>query len=221
MLLGARQFFERRGAPPLPYDARVLYIETDGLGAYIDTGVTPTYQSIIESTIQSIDVPLLDNTALVSNPLFGAASSSSPVIGMNLALIAQPGNGVFKPTQPNMLASATPPSYDKNMHDIRLGSGIFDFDGISIGANTISTSRVIGVFCLGSRGSFPTSTSPQYGYTNTRFYSCKIYTGGVLVFDGIPVRKDGVAYIYDRVSGRLCGNAGASGTSVTYGPDKS
>lgn len=40
MLLGARQFFEKRGAPtpPLPYDAEVEYIESTGT-QYIDTGV--------------------------------------------------------------------------------------------------------------------------------------------------------------------------------------
>ena len=40
MLLGARQFFERRGSPtpPLPYDAEVEYLESTGT-QYIDTGV--------------------------------------------------------------------------------------------------------------------------------------------------------------------------------------
>ena len=39
MLLGARQFFERRGAPtpPVPYDAEVEYLESTGTQC-IDTG---------------------------------------------------------------------------------------------------------------------------------------------------------------------------------------
>lgn len=42
MLLGARQFFERRGAPtpPLPYDAEVEYLESTGT-QWIDTGYYP------------------------------------------------------------------------------------------------------------------------------------------------------------------------------------
>ena len=40
MLLGARQFFERRGAA-LPYDAEVEYLESTGT-QWIDTGITPS-----------------------------------------------------------------------------------------------------------------------------------------------------------------------------------
>ena len=40
MLLGARQFFERRGAPtpPLPYDYEVEYIERDCSVPWVDSG---------------------------------------------------------------------------------------------------------------------------------------------------------------------------------------
>ena len=40
MLLGARQFFERRGAPtpPLPYDAEVEWIGVDATHGYANIG---------------------------------------------------------------------------------------------------------------------------------------------------------------------------------------
>ena len=46
----------------------------------------------------------------------------------------------------------------------------------------------------------------------------KMYNGSTLVRDYIPVRKNGVGYLYDKVSGQLYGNAAGSG-SFTYGND--
>ena len=50
-----------------------------------------------------------------------------------------------------------------------------------------------------------------------RCFSSKIYQLGVLVRDFIPVRKGTVGYLYDRVSGKLFGNAGTG--AFTYGND--
>ena len=46
----------------------------------------------------------------------------------------------------------------------------------------------------------------------------KIYSGGTLVRDYIPVRKDGVGYLYDQVTETLFGNAAESG-AFSYGSD--
>lgn len=54
---------------------------------------------------------------------------------------------------------------------------------------------------------------PPYG----RIYYMKIYENSVLIRDFIPVRKDGIGYMYDRVSGQLFGNAGTG--SFILGPD--
>ena len=48
--------------------------------------------------------------------------------------------------------------------------------------------------------------------------SCKIWKSGVLVRDFIPVRKGTVGYLYDRVTGKLFGNAGTG--DFVLGPDK-
>ena len=50
-----------------------------------------------------------------------------------------------------------------------------------------------------------------------RFKFFKMYKNGVLLRDFIPVRKDGVGYMYDKVSGQLFGNAGTD--NFTYGND--
>ena len=59
------------------------------------------------------------------------------------------------------------------------------------------------------------SSSPLYSYM--KLYYCKIYDNGILVRDYIPVRKDGVGYLYDKVSGQLFGNSGTG--NFTLGPD--
>jgi hypothetical protein len=58
----------------------------------------------------------------------------------------------------------------------------------------------------------PTSF-PFYG----RIYYARCYQNGVLVRDFIPVRKGTTGYLYDRVSGKLFGNAGTG--DFVVGPD--
>lgn len=60
------------------------------------------------------------------------------------------------------------------------------------------------------------------GYRNSNRYPVKfcsfyIKVGDTLVYDLIPVRKDGVGYMYDKISKELYGNAGSG--SFTYGDD--
>ena len=108
---------------------------------------------------------------------------------------------------------------DRDIHLVDLYKASVVVDGVryvSSGSVTANMNPVAS-YCLGA-SVVPSGTSASSNYGAARFYSCKIYTGGVLVFDGIPVRKDGRGYIYDRISGRMCGNAGSAG-SVTYGPD--
>lgn len=50
-------------------------------------------------------------------------------------------------------------------------------------------------------------TTPPY-LGSLRIYSAKLWDGNTLVRDYIPVRKGTVGYMYDRVSGKLFGNAG-------------
>lgn len=56
-------------------------------------------------------------------------------------------------------------------------------------------------------------------YSKAKIYYCKIWNGGALVRDFIPVRVGQVGYMYDKVSGELFGNSGSG--SFTLGNDKS
>lgn len=55
------------------------------------------------------------------------------------------------------------------------------------------------------------------GLSSARIYYCKLYNGGILKRDFIPVRKGQVGYMYDKVSGQLFGNAGTG--AFILGPD--
>ena len=50
-----------------------------------------------------------------------------------------------------------------------------------------------------------------------KYYSFKITVGNDVVYDLIPVRKDGVGYLYDKIGGGMYGNVGTG--SFTYGSD--
>jgi hypothetical protein len=56
------------------------------------------------------------------------------------------------------------------------------------------------------------------GSRKARLYNFSISDNGILVRDLIPVRVGNVGYMYDKVSGKLFGNAGTG--SFILGPDK-
>lgn len=72
-------------------------------------------------------------------------------------------------------------------------------------------------------GNAPTNSIKIFGSTagfEGRIYSFKWFRDSVPMLDLIPVRKGGVGYMYDRISGRLFGNAyEADGSRFILGPD--
>ena len=217
MLLGARQFFERRGAPvpPPPYDYAVEYIETDAVASYIDTGIAPhlaTYKVSAKFQVLSVARPSMTDQ-FTGNFVFGAANGATS-LGIRMSLIAQTGNSVFRARTPND-SSSPYPAYDNNVHEISYGISGLVFDGVAYAVT--ASSAICGRLCLGTRGAIPASSSPENYYTQTRFYYFKIYDGDNLVFDGIPVVANGMAGLYDSISGTVKTNAAATGT-ITAGP---
>ena len=66
---------------------------------------------------------------------------------------------------------------------------------------------------------FGTSSSYVNVQNGGRLYYCKIRDlNNVIIHDFIPVRKDDLGYLFDRVSGRLFGNSGTG--AFIIGPDK-
>lgn len=58
------------------------------------------------------------------------------------------------------------------------------------------------------------------GYYNAtgRIYSCKIWDNNIMIYDLIPVRKNGVGYMFDKLSNKIFGNS-ANGDPFILGPD--
>lgn len=192
----------------LPYDAEVEYLESMGT-QWIDTGVPANGEFDVEYTIQT---PSTFNRVFV----VGGARSSTQHLNFG--------------------------QYDPNRNFILAYLGDYWVALQSISANTIYTTKVH--YASGSQtatvnggsvyGRTYTGTEALnlniylfkrnfYGATDTilpmigRMYSFKIYQNGVLVRDFIPVRKGTTGYLYDRVSGKLFGNAGTG--DFVLGPD--
>lgn len=70
---------------------------------------------------------------------------------------------------------------------------------------------IIALFAMGM------SSSAVGYYSSAAVYSAQLIINNTLVRDFIPVRKNGVGYLYDKVSGTLFGNSGTG--NFTLGPD--
>ena len=189
----------------LPYDAEVEYLESSGT-QFIDTGVIPTtdlefelhvkFSALLTTTGQ---VPMgfryvqgLQWRYMVSNyPYLGTSTTYSYASFFNnqrcyaakvgtLEYVFSLKNGVFS----NGIGNNTQVSMSGTppITPIPDNWTIYLFKGNQI-----------------NEGSDP--------FTG-RIYSLKFWRNGVLVRDFIPVRKGTVGYLYDRVSGKLFGNAG-------------
>lgn len=191
------------------YDAEVEYLETDGV-AYIDTGINTTSDTSFNT---SIYLPVEPTNASLFP--FGARKVQQ---SNTMEWFRSKDRHQWQWRFGNKLISKTYGSEateglfviknDVNPNEVT-------FAGITLTAefNTFDTERNFFIFRLNNDG------TPRDSQTGIRIYSFKLYSGARLVRDYIPVRKDGVGYLYDLVSGELFGNAAESGV-FTYGNDK-
>lgn len=207
MMLAARGAIRASGAG-LPYDAEVEYLESSGT-QYINTGIKPGPNTRVEITFAM-------TTFTANCGLFGArGTASADNNSYNLFIISNSGarvrwdwsgSGQYQTTEAETSAVAT--------YVLGATGGNITRDGTTVMAVSSSKTAIdypLYVFNMNNVGT-PFSTG-----ANARFWSVKIYEGQTLVFDAIPVRKRTVGYLYDRVSGKLFGNAGTG--DFTCGPD--
>lgn len=196
------------GGGGLPYDAEIEYIQTDG-AAYINTGIKPSSNTTFEIDIY---IPNHGSTAFWA---FGSRVSGSA--------------GQFAYLNDGGLNRKNYRFGNQSPYDTsgKLAEGWHHFDNtetprilkidtnitLTATANTFAqTNYPIYLLCLNVNG---TASAPAVG---ARLGNVKIYESGVLVFDGIIIRKGQVGYMYDRVSGILYGNAGTG--NFVLGNDK-
>ena len=188
----------------LPYDAEVEYLgggSVDGGIAFVDTGYMPNSSTRIEATAAML-------TGSAFSGRYGNGARLTFGSGNNQLYSAQGGHYFF--------GSFTTGRYYSFVNDIQNRTVSVD------GATPTSTSAVANwysqsyPFYLFVSNVAPTSGSiviaghsiDPSSVGGMRIASCRIYDNNILVRDFIPVRKGTVGYLYDRVSGKLFGNAG-------------
>lgn len=219
MLLGARQFFERRGAPtpPLPYDAEVEYLESTGT-QWIDTGVYG------RDGIRISAVATRDLSASTGNRyIFGVAQSIQTFTYVTVNVVSGVvTTGLYSIPASTSSGIVTDDLFHSYLIDTTSGSKYASVDGATIRELATSgsgqTSLTIGLF-----GSI-VGTAFKYSSCRIASFSIKDTTTDQLIIDLIPVRftnEQGVSEgaMYDRVSGALFRNAGSG--AFLIGPDKS
>jgi hypothetical protein len=187
-----------------PYDAEVEYLQGDGT-AYIDTQYTPVQGDEITVEFQSL--------ATISSSYYCLFSSGTGTY----QFIALFGN------RQNVTGSFC--KY--------FASGAAQWLAHSFSGWETMTIKQDGTFSIGS-DSVRSPYEHSLDGNNTSLFILRrrdntsglpaklrkfsITNNNVTKKDFIPVRKDGVGYLYDKVSGQLFGNAASSG-AFTYGND--
>lgn len=184
-----------------PYDAEVAWV---GLTpqAYVNTGYVPTGSDIV------IETKILVKSYADSNqytPWFFTYVNQTTA---TYRVIRRNGTNdtVFVNCGDIADDSYNAPCVIPSLNYIRLSAGQIQMNGrtttIKSPSSTVNTANMR----IGSSSI----------YENVYYF--RIIKGGKVVLDLIPVRKDGVGYLYDKVSKRMIASIGSAGLS--YGPDK-
>lgn len=191
----------------LPYDAEVEFLESTG-GQYINTGV------LASAALNDAQIDITYSSSSTSGDLyiFGGGATFNTAI----QCVINSSSNYFQPSWGQSLAIAN--GYAANAvatlrmtyNDYALTFGTTTRTGAFTATSRTFDDRAIYLF-RGNRTSGGINTKP------VRIYAFKISRNGIPILDLIPVRKGAVGYLYDRVSGKLFGNAGTG--DFVLGPD--
>ena len=180
---------------PPPYDAKIEYLQSSGT-QYIDTNIV-----VASSNEIIVDAQYLSKSGdnfLVGAPGFSGEGSIWMEIYSNTSYYVRFGS-----------ASSSNVTGDLNRHIFKIKKNGYYVDGVLklSPSYTSMPSRSLVIF---GRNSYITKG-------NMKIYSMSIKNGNDYIIDLIPVRKNGVGYMYDKVSGHLFGNDGTG--DFILGPD--
>ena len=189
----------------LPAGFRELsYVESDG-NQYIDTGIVPAKDVKVVVDYQFTKVSS-------GSALFGWEGGSGFLFGIV-------GSQLAATLTQNYVSGNTTvdePAPDKDRHVLTFGDALQQLDETAIGSSAVEgelIGNLPGTIALFARHRTWNAGDPQYDWPcSARVYSCKIYRGETLVRDYVPCarRSDGVAGLFDQVTGRFSVSAGAS-----------
>lgn len=190
------------GGRKLPYDAEIEYLESTGT-QWIDTGKYPHEIGRWELTVRFTDLGLQINGCYPKTRErfhIGTNGSGRFRIMIGITSITQPG--------------------DLSIHTFCIDTldWYAQFDDIIVTCPTVSyTSQTTYSIIIANRTYYGNSGSFTYPCKEC-IYKSRLYgLNRALVLDLIPVRIGTTGYMYDKVSGRLFGNAGTG--EFILGPD--
>ena len=200
--------------PVIPYDAEIEYLQSTGV-QYINTGISPSTNFECEVKAEFTQNQAGFDTLLgsyTSTSEYGVALAIRATLEANAGYIQFGDNAGGTSLIVSSIQTLGLHTYKTSLKNSSLK---VDVDG-TVNSRTWGT------------GQSPSSL-PMYmfarnkgsgtigNYSKAKVYYCKIWNGGTLVRDFIPVRVGQVGYMYDKVSGQLFGNSGTG--SFTLGND--
>lgn len=203
-------WYKQQQSEELPYDCRIEYLEVNG-NQHINTGVVASEYPLKLKTEVYIN-NTSNEKAIWGNNYDQSDSYSSQVISSgqyNGKFFSWGGSTSW---QLNGTCSAN------TWYEVEFGfpdanTKTMVIDGTNYSSNTSNGSAIL------NENSIYLFFNGRY--TNTRMSGrmkyAKLYVGGILVRDFIPVRVGQVGYMYDKITKQLFGNLGTG--SFTLGPD--
>lgn len=195
---------------PHPYDAELEYIENEN-GAYINAAFIPSLNTHFDCTVyayqENIDFLFGCRTGMKNN-CYGVLSKNEAGAADN-GIRFDIGNLSSSNSGDRLIDTNTIVSFNnlENVYELHYG----DYT-MTVPTNSLTSTQHFYIFALNNGG----TVRPANKF---RLYSFKLYDGTTPIRDFIPVRKNNVGYLYDRVNGRLYGNMNTTG-SFLLGPDK-
>lgn len=195
------------GEEVLPYDAQVEYLQSSGT-QYIDTGIVATTNFECE-----IKAEFTQNQAGFDT-LLGSLPNNTSNYGVALAISGSDLHAGYIQFGTSAAVSSVK-TLGLHTYKSSLKNNVLkiDVDGTEDSSTLAGTFSTIPMYLFARNKGSGTIGN----YSKAKVYYCKIWNGGNLVFDAIPVRVGQVGYMYDKVSGQLFGNSGTG--SFTLGED--
>lgn len=175
------------------------YLQATGT-QYINTGYVPN-----QNTRIVLDAHIVPTTT--NDPVFGARTATT-----NNVFALWTSSTAVNPQYGNVAYNTQTISMDCNQRLIyELNKNVFTVNGTTktFAEATFDSTYPMYLFQINNGGSIFSR------YTKGKIYSCKIYDNDVLVRDFVPKLIDGVAGLYDNVSGDFYTNAGTGNFGYT------
>ena len=197
----------------LPYDAEVEWLYNSGLTQYINTGIVPTVNTEVSLTFDIVERP-------ASTKIFGGTDIPNDADAAYVILRHDSSQAAdtysFRVNHNNAINVSLPVgTHTVTMNKYGTRSLIVDGNNAGTFTGALAVNLPMYLFCRNSNGTAQTQYSMPIKLRALQIKDAN----GTLVRDYIPVRKGTVGYLYDRVSGKLFGNAGTG--DFVVGPDKS